>query len=311
MAGFKKATKQAKNLVFSIQGASGAGKTYSALNIAQYLCPAGKRIAFIDTERSARLYSDIFDFDIDDNFGEFGKINYEPEVWISKLKSAASCGEYGVVILDSLTHMWKGEGGILSKVDNIVKQQRARGGKGDSHAAWKNVDPVYAKFMNALRHLPFHVIFCLRAKQDYDKSTPGKLVKLGLSAEFREGFDYDVDAQLIMDEDHNLMAKKHRLREYLDGKVFPKPGKDFADVCLEWLENGSSEPNTPDPSTPPETQRDPAPVNDYLAQINAATTADELAAVGAEIKKAKADGLVTPELHKELTTAFMARSKSL
>jgi type II secretory pathway predicted ATPase ExeA len=58
---FKKAEKVQAKLRLALTGPSGAGKTFSALQIASGM---GKRIAVVDTENhSAALYADQFDFD--------------------------------------------------------------------------------------------------------------------------------------------------------------------------------------------------------------------------------------------------------
>ena len=61
MNGFTKAERKKAKLRLGLTGASGSGKTYSALQIAKGM---GGRIALIDTEHgSASLYSNDFDFD--------------------------------------------------------------------------------------------------------------------------------------------------------------------------------------------------------------------------------------------------------
>jgi RecA/RadA recombinase len=59
---FKKATKSQIKVRLALSGASGSGKTFSALAIASEL---GGPIAVIDTEHgSASRYADRFDFDV-------------------------------------------------------------------------------------------------------------------------------------------------------------------------------------------------------------------------------------------------------
>jgi len=228
----------------AIQGASGSGKTRSALEIAKYLAGPGGQIALIDTERSAALYSNDVPFDIDDDFGPVGKENYNQEVFKKKLMAAAEAG-YKVAVIDSATHLWKGPGGFLSQIDAISKAAQARGGKYDSFAAWKTVDPLYMNFMQFVRALPMHVIFCVRAKQQYEKQTgangKGSLVKVGMEPEYRDGFEFEFDIQCAIDMEHTMVPLKHRLGDVLDGKVFNKPGKDFAELCLGWLSSGAAE----------------------------------------------------------------------
>lgn len=241
MSGFKKASRAEQFLRMAIQGASGSGKTRSALEIAKYLAGPDGTIALIDTEKSASLYSDVVDFDVDDDFGTIGKESYHQDVWKKKAIAAAGAG-YKVLVLDSATHLWKGPGGFLSQIDTICANQRAKGGKGDSFAAWKIVDPAYMSFMQFIRALPMHVIFCIRAKTEYERTTDGKggLKKVGMAPEYRDNYEYEFDIQAAIDMDHVLVPLKHRLGECLDGKVFPKPGKDFAEVCLGWLNSGAA-----------------------------------------------------------------------
>ena len=59
---FQKATKTQARLRLALCGPSGAGKTYSSLELARHL---GKTTAVIDTEHgSASKYADRFDFDV-------------------------------------------------------------------------------------------------------------------------------------------------------------------------------------------------------------------------------------------------------
>ena len=70
---FKKATKEKQKLRLLIEGASGSGKTYSALLLAKGLKEkTGQKIALIDTEKgSASLYSNLVDFVFFDIVHEF------------------------------------------------------------------------------------------------------------------------------------------------------------------------------------------------------------------------------------------------
>lgn len=316
MSGFRKAQKQQQKLKMSIQGASGSGKTRSALEIAKHLCPPGKRIALIDTEKSAALYSSEVDFDIDDDFGPTGKESYHQDKWIEKMTAAAASGEYGVLILDSATHLWKGPGGFTSQIDQTVAAQRAKGGKGDSFAAWKEIDPKYNKFMLFLRQFPMHVIMCVRAKTDYeDVVENGKKMKkkVGLAPEFRENFEYELDIQTAIDADHVLVPLKHRLGDVLDGKVFPKPGEDFAKLCLEWLNSGAAEAPLqvrPEPAKAPEPAAE-STFSKLTAKVDACASKAELEALTPELSQARRDGLLTDAEYKALSASYSKRLKEL
>ena len=127
---FTKATKQQLKLRLLIEGASGSGKTFSALQLAKGL---GGKVAVIDTERgSASLYSDKFDFDVCE------LDYYSPEKYIEAIKYAQQ--DYDVIIIDSITHEWSGEGGIL----DIHRQL------GGQFNDWSKVTPKHNAFINAI-----------------------------------------------------------------------------------------------------------------------------------------------------------------
>lgn len=95
-------------LRLGISGASGFGKTYSALQLAYGMTNDWSKIAVIDTENaSACLYSDL---------GDFNVLNlnspYSPERYI---KAINICEEANMeaIIIDSVSHEWQGEGGCL------------------------------------------------------------------------------------------------------------------------------------------------------------------------------------------------------
>lgn len=335
--GFKKAARQARKLKCGIQGASGSGKTWTALNIATALVARtdpGKDIALIDSEKAASLYAPPFVFDIDDDFGEGQKLSYHPDKLIEKMENARKAGNYGAVIVDSATHFWKEQGGLLSMIDAICQNQRAKGQKGDSFAAWKSVDPIYRKLMNYIRQYPLHVILCIRAKQTYEKiegaNGKGSLKKVGLEGEFRENWEYELDAQFAIDQDHVMVPLKHRLGTHLDGKIFKNPGDDVAELVAEWLSEGAPETVVTPPAVlvptiteeprgdvAAPTQPVPAVVEiSFLAtlvtKIADAASNPDLLAVATEIKTALADKKINhAEYTGVLSKAYKAKQSEL
>jgi hypothetical protein len=240
---FIKATKRKAKLRMSIHGPSGSGKTRSALEIARGL---GAKIALLDTESgSASKYADIVDFDVEEVTG-----NYHPKHAIRVMEEAAA-GGYDVLIIDSLSHFWNGMGGFLELVDEEVKKQRARGAKGDSFAAWKEIDPIYRRLIGAILACPTHVIVTMRAKQEYVKEQDDRgktsIRKVGMAPEMRDAAQYEFDVEGMLDIDHNLVIGKTRCDE-LDGKVFHKPGREVADILNRWLSDGAPAADAPPPA---------------------------------------------------------------
>src|SRR5689334_20811772 len=133
---FQKAVKQEAKLRLAIAGPSGSGKTYTSLAIAANL---GSKIALVDTEHgSASKYADVFQFDVMEMEPPFS-----PNRFSGAIREAQGAG-YDVIILDSLSHMWNGTGGLLEEVDKIARAKY----QNNSFAAWKDATPIYNAFVD-------------------------------------------------------------------------------------------------------------------------------------------------------------------
>jgi hypothetical protein len=231
---FTKATRQKARLRLALTGPSGAGKTWSALLLARGL---GGKIAVIDTERgSASLYEHLADFDV---------LNldapYSPEHYIEAIHTAEKAG-YNVLIIDSITHEWSGVGGCLELVDEIARARY----KGNSWSAWNDVTPRHRALLDAILHSPMHIIATLRSKTETAQAEENgrkKVVKLGMKAEQRDGFEYEMTVVLdIVHEGHYATATKDRTGLFTGADPAPiteATGKRL----LEWLETGASMPD--------------------------------------------------------------------
>ncbi len=322
MAGFKKATKEQAYITIALEGGSGAGKSYTAEEIAKHLCPPGKSVYHIDSERgSASKYAHLFNFFVDDDFGTPGKLNYHPDVWIKKMQAAVAEGDCGVLILDSLTHLWKGEGGVLSVIEQVKKAQEARGRKADGFNAWQDGDKIYRRFMDTLLSLPCHRIVTVRSKTKYEKKQNDKgymeVTKLGLEPEFRDGYEFEVDIQAQMTSDHTLIPLKHRLGPALDGKIFPNPGKDFAAVVTDWASTGSPKQAEPEHVVTVHDVTVSVPLTatvgavELKAKLLVAQSEAELKLIGAEIRRLKDDKKITADDWTALAKVYSDRTKEL
>lgn len=231
---FKKATKQKQKLRLLIEGASGSGKTYSALLLAKGLAEkTGSKIALIDTEKgSASLYDSLVDFDVCEIEPDF-----TPEKYIKAIKEAEKSG-YGILIIDSITHEWSGKGGCLDI-------QSALGGKFND---WAKVTPRHNAFIDTIISSNMHIIGTARTKTDYaledgfnksgGKTT--KPVKVGLKTEQREGMDYEFTIVFRVNENHYATATKDRTSLFngLDETITPETGYKLFD----WLNSGVDKP---------------------------------------------------------------------
>lgn len=223
---FQKAVKSAAKLRLAMTGPSGSGKTYSALRIASGI---GKRIALIDTENhSAALYADSFDFDTISLMPP-----YTLDKYMDSMKAAVEA-KYDVLVVDSISHAWAGEGGLLEKKGAMD----VRGG--NSYTNWAPITKEHEQFKSLLLTCDIHLIVTMRSKQDYimEMSDKGKSVprKVGLAPIQREGMEYEFTMVLDMAMDHNATVSKTRVSKF-DGKLF-QPSKETGIELLAWLNDG-------------------------------------------------------------------------
>lgn len=188
MPGFVKAEKKNLKLRIALDGVTGAGKTYTALMFACAIAKAeGKRVAFIDTERSSGLiYADKFDFD------HMNLSVFSPDEYIKAL-GLVDPDVYAVVVVDSLSHAWNGTGGVLDIKDKATQADKYK----DSFGAWRVATPKQNALIDALLAMPTHVIVTMRSKMEYvkqqDEKGYTKIVKMGLAPVQREGVEYEFD----------------------------------------------------------------------------------------------------------------------
>jgi hypothetical protein len=227
MTGFKKAQRHQAKLRIAITGPSGAGKTYSALLLASGI---GKRVALIDTENhSASLYADKFSFDT---------LEIDPPYTIQKYVQAIELAEkegYDVVVVDSLSHAWAGEGGLLEKKDSLDK----RGG--NSYTNWSGITKEHELFKSRLLTCRAHLITTMRSKQEYIIDTSGgKAVpkKVGLAPIQRDGMEYEFTVVFDVGIDHSAQVSKDRTGLF-DGQLIPI-SKKTGETLMTWL--GGAEP---------------------------------------------------------------------
>lgn len=230
--GFTRAVKSKSKLRLAFTGPSGSGKTYSALAVA---CALG-RCAVLDTEHgSATLYADAFEFDVHDGF----KPPWHPDTYIQAMREAAKAG-YDVIVIDSLSHAWAGQGGLLEEVDKIAQRSKS----GSSFNAWRDATPIQHRLIEEILGLPCHVVVTMRSKTEWvldQVERGGRTVtqprKVGLAPVQRDGIEYEWTVSLDLDHDHRALVSKTRCSA-LDGAVIHKPGKGLAEQLREWLERG-------------------------------------------------------------------------
>ena len=225
---FKPATREASYARLALTGPSGAGKTYTALALATAL---SDKVAVIDTERgSASKYVGLNGW----QFDTVQPSSFSPKSLVELLGTAAG-GEYGCVIVDSLSHYWMGVDGMLEQADRHAV-------RGNTFAGWKEVRPDERRMIDALVAFPGHVIVTMRSKTEYviEENERGKKTprKVGLKPEQREGIEYEFDVVGDLDHDCTLTVVKSRIST-LSKAVIPLPGEDLAHQIRDWLADGT------------------------------------------------------------------------
>lgn len=239
---FKKAVREKVKAKVAISGPAGGGKSLSSLLLARGLVGPKGRMAVIDTEnRSALYYAGSKEFP---EIGDFDHDEIRPPYTAAKYIAAingAMAGGYDVVIVDSLSHIWMGQGGILESVGEV----QARGG--NKFAAWKPGDKSWNDLLNAVLYSPIHLIATMRSKMAYaeekDEGGKAKMKKLGLAPQVRDGAEYEFAIVLDIDKETHTAAVTAAGKDrtgLFDGKFFkitPAHGAALA----EWLDAASAE----------------------------------------------------------------------
>lgn len=226
---FHRATREKSFVKLALTGPSGSGKTFSALKLAFGLAPAG-RIAFLDTEnRSGELYAHLGAYDVAPVEPPYTVERYEAVI------QAAVQGGYEVLIVDSLSHAWAGEGGLLQQKEALD----ARGG--NQYTNWAPITKLHERLKSRLLHAPLHVIATMRSKTEYvveadarGKSTPRKV---GMAPVQRDGYEYEFTLVFDLAADHAAHPTKDRtgLFNGFTGLLDTPHGV----LIREWLQSGA------------------------------------------------------------------------
>lgn len=236
MTTFVPVTRQKSKLRLALTGVSGAGKTLGALYIAYGITGDWGKIVLIDTEHErARFYADRSDL----GTGTFLYASMEPPYSPDKYKeyvrdASLVVGPDGCVIVDSFSHVWNNEGGVLDIKDRIAQQA----GK-NSYTAWNEAGKEQNSLVNTILSVNCHTIVTMRSKMAYalEENERGRMqpVKMGLSPVQRDDTEYEFD--IVLDIARNHIATASKDTTFLDkfGQVItPELGRQLK----AWLDDG-------------------------------------------------------------------------
>lgn len=223
----RKAQRFQAKLRLALAGPSGAGKTMSGLKLAHGL---GGRVCMIDTERgSGDLYANLFDYDIITLTPPF-----KPERYVEAIHAAEKAG-YDTIFIDSLSHAWSDEGGLLDQADRMQAAGKNR------FTMWAELTPQHRQMVNAMLNSPCHIVVTVRSKQGYAMETDEKtgrtnVRKVGLEPVQRDGLEYEFTVFMDIDQNHQAHASKDRTNLFKN-EIFEIDEK-MGGRLLAWLNEG-------------------------------------------------------------------------
>lgn len=226
MAGFQKAKREQVWIKVLLSGASGSGKSYSALRMATGIAKSCKsKIAYIGTEGSRnKYYADEFEYDLLELEDPF-----ESEKYMKAIDAAVDAG-YQVLIIDSTTHEWKWLNDVHDKMP------------GNSFTNWGKLKPRHAKFMEKVLTSPIHVIATARGKDEYVlEEKNGKQVpkKVGMGAQQDKDISYEYTVSLMISQDDHVASADKDNTKLFDGKYEVLTEKDGVNL-YEWANRGET-----------------------------------------------------------------------
>jgi energy-coupling factor transporter ATP-binding protein EcfA2 len=308
---FTPAVREKLKARVAIDGPTGSGKTYTALQWARILVGEDGVIGVIDTERRSAAYYAPSPGETAERINffeppyEFGHYDWEPPYDPANLtrllpamekqllEQVDGDGSKACIVLDSWTHFWTGEGGTLDQIDRKKSQHG-----GNSFAAWSFGTPLQRSMVDAILAVQVHVIATMRSKMAYvledqvdsngrKTTTP---TKKGMEPEQRAGIEYEFTVIADMDLDHRMVISKSRCNILADRVLDAGHTHEAAIDFRDWLGSGVE-------------RISPAAVKNILDRMDAVNTGVERDPVRTNLKRQFAGLFGKPH---EITTDRLA-----
>lgn len=255
---FRPAVRENVGLWINLVAGTGGGKTFTGMRLAAGIA-GDKPFAVIDTEnRRALHYADRFRFD----HAEL-RAPFRPDAYTDAVLAADKAG-YPVIMIDSGSHVWAGDGGVLDWQETELDRMAGDDWKkreACKMAAWIKPKMAHKQMVNKLLQVKAHIILCLRAEPKIEMvKIDGKLTVqpkqslTGLDGWIpvcEKNLPFEATASFLLMADrpgvpHPIkLQEQHRALFPLDKPITEESGRRLA----EWA-RGAKEPATPAPSLP-------------------------------------------------------------
>jgi hypothetical protein len=312
---FRPAVRENVPLLVGLSGGTGSGKTYTAMRLAHGI--AGDRpFAVIDTEASrAKHYADTFRFDHGDLTPPFTPDRYADAI------AAADAAKYPVIVVDSTSHEWAGEGGILDWAEAELDRMAGTDWKkrdACKMASWIKPKMAHKQMVQRLLQIRAHLILCFRAEPKIEMVRDGnkmviteKKSLVGLNGWIpitEKNLPFELTASFLLMAEHPgvplpiKLQEQHKAIFLLDRPITEEAGVRLA----EWAKGGATPAPGQSDITPARDDHDAAA--DWMVQIGDAHTVDDIDRIGRELSAVKT---LSPQSKKLLREAFTARRRTL
>lgn len=197
----RKAVREAARLVIALAGLSGGGKTRTAIELAYGMANYDiTKVGFLDAEnKRGSLYADCLrdhpTHPTEETFW-IGDLQppFSPDRYSAAIKQFEAAG-VEILIIDSASHEWEGEGGA----QDIAENNKSKGGK----LNWAKAKGEHKKFINTLLQSNMHIIVCTRAREktrEYKDESDGKnkIESLGIQPIQEKNFMFEMTASLML-----------------------------------------------------------------------------------------------------------------
>lgn len=250
---FRPAKRENVSLLIGLAGASGSGKTYTAMRLAKGMA-GDAPFCVIDTEAGrAKHYADDFRFDHGDLTPPFSPSRYADAI------AAADAAKYSVIVVDSSSHEHAGDGGMLDMQEAEFQRMGARDSA--KMASWVKPKGEHRRMVSRLLQVRAHLILCFRAAEKIEmvKGQDGKMeVRKKVTAIGLDGWvpiceatlPYELTASFLLLPGQPGVPHPIKLQEQmrpffpLDKPITEESGKRLA----EWARGTVSEPVAESPA---------------------------------------------------------------
>ncbi len=243
---FRPAKRENVPLLIGVAGGTGSGKTMSALRLARGLAD-GQPFAGIDTEnRRMNHYADLFpELQVAQITAPF-----RPDKYADAIQAAAE--QFPVVVVDSMSHEWAGEGGCLDWHDDLMGGDQKK-----NLSAWIIPKKSHKALVTRLLQVNAHVILCFRAEPKVESITENGRTKIIPKASLtgldgwlpiaEKNLPYELTASFLLMADRPGVPKPIKLQEQhkpfvpLDAPLTEETGRALG----SWAAGGTSSAGEP------------------------------------------------------------------